>query len=84
MLDKTTVETCVLLSHQHVDEWVYIDYEPENSDYLKNCNFQATYGEITDWVMKTYGEYVSNLNIAQVKDLTHFFQENYQCQLDNK
>ncbi len=57
---------------------MYIDYEPESSDYLKNCNVQATYGEITEWVTKTYGEHVSNLNIAQVKDKCGFEKrENY-------
>ncbi len=72
------VETCVLLSHQKVEKWGYIDYEPQNSDYLKDCNFQATYADVTEWVMKTYGEHVSNLNIAQVKDKCGFEKrENY-------
>lgn len=73
-----TDETCVLLSHQKVEKWGYIDYEPQNSDYLKDCNFQATYADVTEWVMKTYGEHVSNLNIAQVKDKCGFEKrENY-------
>ena len=72
------VETCVLLSHQKVEKWGYIDYEPQISDYLKDCNFQATYADVTEWVMKTYGEHVSNLNIAQVKDKCGFEKrENY-------
>nr|MCR5390195.1 zinc ribbon domain-containing protein [Lachnospiraceae bacterium] len=72
------IETCVLLSHQKVEKWGYIDYEPQNSDYLKDCNFQATYADVTEWVMKTYGEHVSNLNIAQVKDKCGFEKrENY-------
>lgn len=74
----STHETCVLLSHQKVEKWGYIDYEPQNSDYLKDCNFQATYADVTEWVMKTYGEHVSNLNIAQVKDKCGFEKrENY-------
>lgn len=75
---ENDVETCVLLSHQKVEKWGYIDYEPQNSDYLKDCNFQATYADVTEWVMKTYGEHVSNLNIARVKDKCSFEKrENY-------
>ena len=61
------VETCVLLSHQDVDRYVKMDYEPENADYMQNVKQKCTYGDITDWVQKNYGLHVTNLNIAQVK-----------------
>ncbi len=61
------VETCVLLSHQDVDRYVKMDYEPENADYMQGVKQKCTYGDITDWVQKNYGFHVTNLNIAQVK-----------------
>lgn len=47
---------------------IYIDYEPESADYLKDCDTSATYGEITSWVQEQYNVYVTNYVIAQVKD----------------
>ena len=72
------VETVVLLVHQKVDEYMYVDYEPQNADYLKRMQGTATYREIHDWVKEKYGANVTNLNIAQVKDKCGFEKrENY-------
>ena len=72
------VETVVLLVHQKVDEYMYVDYEPQNADYLKRMQGTATYREIHDWVKEKYGVNVTNLNIAQVKDKCGFEKrENY-------
>lgn len=68
----THVETVVLLVHQKVDEYMYVDYEPQNADYLKRMQGTATYREIHDWVKEQYGVNVTNLNIAQVKDKCGF------------
>ncbi len=61
------VETVVLLGREKVHDYIYVDYEPKDTDYLKDCKHKATYGDITDWVKKEYGLHVSNLYIAQIK-----------------
>ena len=61
------VETVVLLGRKKVHDYIYVDYEPKDTDYLKDCKHKATYGDITDWVKKEYGLHVSNLYIAQIK-----------------
>ena len=61
------VETCVLLSHQKSTEYVYVDYVPQNDDYMQNVPTPATYREIQEWIRKEYGLKVSSLYISQVK-----------------
>jgi len=72
------VETVVLLGRKKVHDYIYVDYEPKDTDYLKDCKHKATYGDITDWVKKNYDLHVSNLYIAQVKRKLGFdMMENY-------
>lgn len=61
------VETVVLLYHQEVDNYVHVDFEPENADYLKRFKGSATYAEIKAWVLEHYGFQVSSLYVAQIK-----------------
>ena len=75
----THVETVVLLVHQKVDEYMYVDYEPQSADYLKGIKGAATYREIHDWVKERYGANVTNLNIAQVKDKCGFEKRENHC-----
>ena len=65
----THVETVVLLSHQKSTEYIYVDYEPENADYLKGIAGSATYREIIEWIQNKYGVKVRSSEIAQVKDM---------------
>ena len=46
---ESTVETCVLLSHQQVDKYKTVDYTPDGS-YMKDVNRHATYKEINEYV----------------------------------
>ena len=69
------VETCVLLGWKDVDEYMYVDYEPENHIIEQG---KATYREVAEYVQEKYGFHVTNLNIAQVKDKCGFDKrENY-------
>ena len=52
-----------------VDEYMYIDYEPDHHIIEQG---KATYREITEYVLKKYGIHVTSLNIAQVKDKCGF------------
>ena len=61
------VETVVLLYHQEVDNYIHVDFEPENADYLKRFKGSATYAEIKAWVLEHYGFKVSSLYVAQIK-----------------
>lgn len=61
------VETVVLLYHQEVNNYVHVDFEPENADYLKRFKGSATYTEIKAWVLENYGFQVSSLYVAQIK-----------------
>lgn len=63
----TNVETVVLLYHQEVDNYVHVDFEPENADYLKRFKGSATYAEIKAWVLEHYEFQVSSLYVAQIK-----------------
>ena len=66
----THVETvCLLLGLKDVDEYMYIDYEPDHHIIEQG---KATYREITEYVLKKYGIHVSSLDIAQVKDKCGF------------
>ncbi len=66
------VETCVLLSRKVVEdksiEYMHVDYEPEDAEYLKGIKGSATYAEIKAWIKKQYDVSVSSLYIAQCKD----------------
>ena len=67
MPDKNTVETVVLLGWKNPDtEYMYVDYEPDHHIVEGG---KATYKQITEWVQEHYGFHVTNLNIAQVKDM---------------
>lgn len=45
---------------------------------LTSAEAKATYNEIRDWVQEHYGMYVTNLNIAQVKQKNGIIErENY-------
>lgn len=61
------IETVVLLYHQEVNNYIHVDFEPENADYLKRFKGSATYAEIKAWIFKHYGFKVSSLYVAQVK-----------------
>ena len=59
-------------------EYVYIDYEPKDNEYMKFTKKSATYKQISDWVLSEYGLKIPNLYIAQVKDKLGFEKrENY-------
>ena len=47
---------------------VYADYEPKDSEYLKDVKGCATYTEIKEWIKSEYGLKVSSLYVAQIKD----------------
>lgn len=76
------VETCVLLGRKMVNdkniEYEYVDYEPEDAEYLRGTKGSATYAEIKAWIKKQYNVSVSTLYIAQCKDSCGFEKrENY-------
>ncbi len=65
VIRNITDETCVLLGLKDVDDYMYIDYEP---DHHIVDGGKATYREITEYVQEHYGLKVTSLDIAQVKD----------------
>lgn len=69
MLNENDVETVALLGWKEPDEYIYIDYEP---DHHANKHGRATYQEVREYVLKTFGLRVSSLNIAQIKDKCGF------------
>lgn len=76
------VETVVLLGRKMVNdksiEYMHVDYEPEDAEYLKGIKGSATYAEIKKWIKEQYNVSVSSLYIAQVKDKLGFEKrENY-------
>ena len=76
------VETCVLLGRKIVNdknvEYMHVDYEPEDAEYLRGIKGSATYAEIKKWIKEQYNVSVSSLYIAQVKDKLGFEKrENY-------
>ena len=76
------VETCVLLGRKIVNdknvEYMHVDYEPEDNEYLKGIKGSATYAEIKKWIKEQYNVSVSSLYIAQCKDACGFEKrENY-------
>lgn len=76
------VETCVLLGRKIVNdknvEYMHVDYEPEDAEYLRGIKGSATYAEIKKWIKEQYNVSVSSLYIAQCKDACGFEKrENY-------
>ena len=69
MDNDDSVETCVLLGLKDVDEYIYIDYEPDHHQIKRG---RATYREVKEYVLKNYGLKVSSLDIAQIKDKCGF------------
>lgn len=49
-------------------EYMHVDYEPEDAEYLKGIKGSATYAEIKKWIKEQYNVSVSSLYIAQCKD----------------
>ena len=70
------VETCVLLGRKIVNdknvEYMHVDYEPEDAEYLRGIKGSATYAEIKAWIKKQYNVSVSSLYIAQCKSMCGF------------
>lgn len=70
------VETVCLLGKNIVAnneiEYMHVDYEPEDAEYLKGIKGSATYAEIKAWIKKQYNVSVSSLYIAQCKDACGF------------
>lgn len=66
------VETVCCLVRETVNnneiEYMHVDYEPEDAEYLKGIKGSATYAEIKAWIKKQYNVSVSSLYIAQCKD----------------
>lgn len=67
-----TVETVVLLGRKIVEdksiEYMHVDYEPEDNEYMRGIKGSATYAEIKAWIKEQYNVSVSSLYIAQCKD----------------
>lgn len=66
------VETVVLLGRKMVNdksiEYMHVDYEPEDNEYMRGIKGSATYAEIKKWIKEQYNVSVSSLYIAQCKD----------------
>ena len=62
----THVETVVLLSQQHADDYINIELDLEEFD-LTSAESKASYREIKEYIFKKYGTKVSTLYIAQIK-----------------
>ena len=70
------VETCCLLEREIINnneiEYMHVDYEPEDAEYLRGIKGSATYAEIKKWIKEQYNVSVSSLYIAQCKDACGF------------
>lgn len=70
------IETCVLLGRKILADkdvvYSYIDYEPQDTEYLKSLKGSATYAQIKEWIKSEYDVNVSSLYIAQCKDKLGF------------
>ena len=66
------VETVCCLVRETVNdneiEYMHVDYEPEDAEYLRGIKGSATYAEIKKWIKEQYNVSVSSLYIAQCKD----------------
>lgn len=72
------VETVCLLSKLHeAKHHIEVKVDMDELD-LTSAEAKATYKEIQDWVQEKYGFHVTNLNIAQVKQIHGIIErENY-------
>lgn len=74
--NESTDETCVLLGRKILADkdvvYSYIDYEPQDTEYLKSLKGSATYAQIKEWIKSEYDVNVSSLYIAQCKDKLGF------------
>lgn len=70
------IETVTLLARETVNnneiEYMHVDYEPEDAEYLRGIKGSATYAEIKKWIKEQYNVSVSSLYIAQCKDACGF------------
>lgn len=70
------IETVTLLARETVNnneiEYMHVDYEPEDAEYLKGIKGTATYAEIKAWIKEQYNVSVSSLYIAQCKSACGF------------
>ena len=76
------IETVCCLVRETVNdneiEYMHVDYEPEDAEYLRGIKGFATYAEIKKWIKEQYNVSVSSLYIAQCKDACGFEKrENY-------
>lgn len=66
---KHHVETVCCLVRETVNdneiEYMHVDYEPEDAEYLRGIKGSATYAEIKKWIKEQYNVSVSSLYIAQ-------------------
>lgn len=78
LINETTVEVCCLLEQlRSAKEHIVVTIDMDELD-LTSAEAKATYKEIQDWVQEMYGFYVTNLNIAQVKQKHGIIErENY-------
>lgn len=60
------VETVVLLSQQHADDYIDIELDLEEFD-LTSAESKASYREIKEYIFNKYNTKVSTLYIAQIK-----------------
>ena len=72
------VETVALLSKlSEAKHHIEVKMDMDELD-LTSAEAKATYKEIQDWVQEMYGFHVTNLNIAQVKQIHGIIErENY-------
>ena len=70
------IETVCCLVRETVNdneiEYMHVDYEPEDAEYLRGIKGFATYAEIKKWIKEQYNVSVSSLYIAQCKDACGF------------
>ena len=76
-LNRSFMETVVLLSQQKPDDHIEIEINLDEID-ATGAETKATYKNIQNWVQEKYGFHVTNLNIAQVKQKHGIIErENY-------
>ena len=60
------METIVLLSQKHVDEYLKVSLDLDELD-ITASESEATYAEIKEYIFNNYGVKVSTLYISQIK-----------------
>ncbi|MDD5831191.1 MAG: 23S rRNA methyltransferase [Lachnospira sp.] len=60
------IETIVLLSQKHVDEYLKVSLDLDELD-ITASESEATYAEIKEYIFNNYGVKVSTLYISQIK-----------------